>query len=317
MLGGPARHDGRLVGRLRGGARRAAGAVRTPRRARFTWAPRRSQRADRWFQRYGEPGRAVRSPDPARPRVRLAACRRRADAARRFTLLHADRRASRGCSGWRSPGDAVGGDWKSVRKGFEYVDYVLLALIVSGDRLRDRAPPAGTPAPRHRCGGLSGRCRLRHAVALGLLQGPTELLPVSSSAHTTLVPWLPAGATRARRRAAQVLRGRAARAARRRRWRSTCAGADRATRAARRAAASLLVLALAPAGARGPGARRRRSSAVSAARARSRWRSRRGRPGCCRRAARPLAERAHGPGRGPADAARWTGSRSASRRPSR
>jgi undecaprenyl-diphosphatase len=31
---------------------------------------------------------------------------------------------------------------------------------------------------------------LRHALALGLLQGPTELLPVSSSAHTTLVPWL-------------------------------------------------------------------------------------------------------------------------------
>jgi undecaprenyl-diphosphatase len=31
---------------------------------------------------------------------------------------------------------------------------------------------------------------LRHAVALGLLQGPTELLPVSSSAHTSLLPWL-------------------------------------------------------------------------------------------------------------------------------
>jgi undecaprenyl-diphosphatase len=31
---------------------------------------------------------------------------------------------------------------------------------------------------------------LRHAVALGLLQGPAELLPISSSAHTTLVPWL-------------------------------------------------------------------------------------------------------------------------------
>lgn len=28
------------------------------------------------------------------------------------------------------------------------------------------------------------------AVALGLLQGPTELLPVSSSAHTRLAPWL-------------------------------------------------------------------------------------------------------------------------------
>jgi undecaprenyl-diphosphatase len=30
---------------------------------------------------------------------------------------------------------------------------------------------------------------LRHAVALGLLHGPTELLPISSSGHTTLVPW--------------------------------------------------------------------------------------------------------------------------------
>jgi undecaprenyl-diphosphatase len=28
------------------------------------------------------------------------------------------------------------------------------------------------------------------AVALGLLQGPTELLPVSSSGHTSLIPWL-------------------------------------------------------------------------------------------------------------------------------
>jgi undecaprenyl-diphosphatase len=32
--------------------------------------------------------------------------------------------------------------------------------------------------------------RLRHAIALGLLQGPTELLPVSSSGHTTLIPFL-------------------------------------------------------------------------------------------------------------------------------
>jgi len=31
---------------------------------------------------------------------------------------------------------------------------------------------------------------LRHAVVLGVLHGPTELLPISSSAHTTLVPWL-------------------------------------------------------------------------------------------------------------------------------
>ncbi len=31
---------------------------------------------------------------------------------------------------------------------------------------------------------------LRHAVALGLLQGPTELLPISSSGHIALLPWL-------------------------------------------------------------------------------------------------------------------------------
>ncbi|MHB8491603.1 MAG: undecaprenyl-diphosphate phosphatase, partial [Solirubrobacteraceae bacterium] len=31
---------------------------------------------------------------------------------------------------------------------------------------------------------------LREAIALGLIQGPAELLPVSSSSHTSLVPWL-------------------------------------------------------------------------------------------------------------------------------
>lgn len=30
----------------------------------------------------------------------------------------------------------------------------------------------------------------RQAVALGLIQGPSELLPISSSAHTRLIPWL-------------------------------------------------------------------------------------------------------------------------------
>lgn len=34
------------------------------------------------------------------------------------------------------------------------------------------------------------RLRLTHALALGLLHGPAELLPVSSSAHVALVPWL-------------------------------------------------------------------------------------------------------------------------------
>jgi undecaprenyl-diphosphatase len=34
------------------------------------------------------------------------------------------------------------------------------------------------------------RLKLSHALALGVLHGPAELMPVSSSAHTTLVPWL-------------------------------------------------------------------------------------------------------------------------------
>ncbi|MGC1165553.1 MAG: undecaprenyl-diphosphate phosphatase, partial [Solirubrobacterales bacterium] len=35
-----------------------------------------------------------------------------------------------------------------------------------------------------------GRLPVRRAVALGIVQGPAELLPVSSSAHIVLVPWL-------------------------------------------------------------------------------------------------------------------------------
>jgi undecaprenyl-diphosphatase len=40
---------------------------------------------------------------------------------------------------------------------------------------------------------MSSRARtlsLSQAIALGILQGPTELLPVSSSAHITVIPWL-------------------------------------------------------------------------------------------------------------------------------
>ena len=87
-------------------------------------------------------------------------------------------------------GEALGSDWKSVRKAFEWVDYVVSLLVMVGivyvvvRRRRERRRPAD------RCGGLSAPLPLRQAVALGLLQGPTELLPVSSSAHTALLPWL-------------------------------------------------------------------------------------------------------------------------------
>ncbi len=45
-------------------------------------------------------------------------------------------------------GHALGGDWKSVRKGFEYVDYVVLVLVLVAivyavvRRRRDRRGPA-------------------------------------------------------------------------------------------------------------------------------------------------------------------------------
>jgi undecaprenyl-diphosphatase len=39
-------------------------------------------------------------------------------------------------------------------------------------------------------GGADGRIPARRALALGTVQGPAELLPVSSSAHIVLVPWL-------------------------------------------------------------------------------------------------------------------------------
>jgi len=38
--------------------------------------------------------------------------------------------------------------------------------------------------------GGTGRLRLSHALLLGLLHGPAELLPISSSGHVTVVPWL-------------------------------------------------------------------------------------------------------------------------------
>jgi undecaprenyl-diphosphatase len=39
-------------------------------------------------------------------------------------------------------------------------------------------------------GAGEGRLPARRAIALGIVQGPAELLPVSSSAHIVLVPWL-------------------------------------------------------------------------------------------------------------------------------
>ena len=45
-------------------------------------------------------------------------------------------------------GHALGGDWTSVRKGFEYVDYAILALVVAGIVYATRAPAALRGATR-------------------------------------------------------------------------------------------------------------------------------------------------------------------------
>jgi membrane protein DedA with SNARE-associated domain len=93
--------------------------------------PTQIERADRWFQRYGEPavlfGRVI-------PLVR-AFVSLPAGVAKmpfgRFTVL-----SLIGTVPWvvalAFAGRALGSDWTSVRKVFEYVDYAILALIVVG-----------------------------------------------------------------------------------------------------------------------------------------------------------------------------------------
>jgi len=114
--------------------------------------PAQIERADRWFQRYGEPtvlfGRIV---PLVRAFVSLPAGVAKMPFAR-FTVLSAI-----GTLPWvlalALAGHALGGDWKSVRKAFEYIDYAILALVVIGiayaivRRRRQRPTGGGTDAP--------------------------------------------------------------------------------------------------------------------------------------------------------------------------
>jgi membrane protein DedA with SNARE-associated domain len=93
--------------------------------------PAQVERADRWFARYGEMtvlfGRVI-------PLVR-AFVSLPAGVAKmplpRFSVL-----TLIGSIPWvlalALAGHALGGDWTSVRKGFEYADYVILALVIVG-----------------------------------------------------------------------------------------------------------------------------------------------------------------------------------------
>jgi membrane protein DedA with SNARE-associated domain len=93
--------------------------------------PAQIERADRWFQRYGQPavlfGRMV---PLVRAFVSLPAGIARMPLGR-FTVL-----TTIGSIPWvlalAFAGRALGSEWESVRKGFEYVDYAILAAIVVG-----------------------------------------------------------------------------------------------------------------------------------------------------------------------------------------
>lgn len=99
--------------------------------AKLHMGPAQIDRADRWFQRYGQPavlfGRMI-------PLVRAFVSLPAGIAKMpfwRFTVL-----SLIGTIPWvlalALVGHAVGGNWTSVRKGFEYVDYVIVALVVVG-----------------------------------------------------------------------------------------------------------------------------------------------------------------------------------------
>lgn len=112
--------------------------------------PSQIERADRWFQRYG--GWAVlfgRLVPFVRAFVSLPA------GVSKMPLLRFSVLSLIGTIPWvlalALAGDAVGSEWTQIRSGFEYVDYVIVALVVVGilwavaQRVR-RARRGATPA---------------------------------------------------------------------------------------------------------------------------------------------------------------------------
>jgi len=87
--------------------------------------------ADRWFERYGAPAVFFSRLLPIiRTFISLPAGVAKMPFARFTTLTLA------GCVPWVLAlallGESVGSEWKDARKYFEYVDYVVLALIIGG-----------------------------------------------------------------------------------------------------------------------------------------------------------------------------------------
>jgi membrane protein DedA with SNARE-associated domain len=115
--------------------------------ARFHMGPAQIEKADRWFSRHGESVVAFGRVIPVvRAFVSLPAGIARMPVVR-FTVY-----SLIGTVFWVVPlalaGEALGSNWKTARKAFEWIDYVLLALIVVGigyaivRRRRERRRPA-------------------------------------------------------------------------------------------------------------------------------------------------------------------------------
>ena len=124
----------------------------------------------------------------------------------RFTVL-----TLLGCIPWvlmlALIGESVGDNWEEWRDHLHYLDYAVVVAVVGLvvylliKRRRGGGPGADDEeraGGARRAGRLArrlseaadGRIPARRALALGIVQGPAELLPVSSSAHIVLVPWL-------------------------------------------------------------------------------------------------------------------------------
>ncbi len=98
-------------------------------------------------------------------------------------------------TGWALVGKAVGHNWQQWKHHLDIVDYVVVALIVVGLAWSAAAGCVGVGNRTHRSAATalmpeSAAARLGRALAIGALHGPTELLPISSSGHVELVPWL-------------------------------------------------------------------------------------------------------------------------------
>jgi len=113
--------------------------------------PRHLAWADRWFARYGSAAVFFSRMLPIiRTFISLPAGVAKMPFVR-FTLL-----TLAGCVPWvfglALAGEAVGHEWKSVRKGFDYVDYAVVALVVIAliyalIRRRRGGADTGDPAP--------------------------------------------------------------------------------------------------------------------------------------------------------------------------